>query len=380
MSQVSTQPEMTLDLAHGQNAFDSQSGANRLQTMWIQPIMGDRTVWLKQAHPTETKVAYTPNHFFEYFNCGFNTEKPPYALGTDPNGGFRLTVLRDDLNVLEISKIMCDDMGLNAFMNFDGVTFKKNQTVQYLMTMIPVDVNFLPAQDFSGNADFRVRVLEGDIAQFSIYDTAAQQVTGPLRADTPPLTIIQNNIDQVFYQFLNLQPKFVTESTISQGTVTPTVNIDDKGEYVYRYTNPKIGSYISNDATVSIGGFSMFSDIRIVVPVGVIFNPMLSGRSDARILAEMRLPYSNTASVVQGMGPAASPEGLIMSTNSSFFGDVIWNSISSKQYLKVTSQNPIYEILCEIRLVYRDQTIEPKVLYLGYNDVFDLKLRLLQTQ
>jgi hypothetical protein len=314
------------------------------------------------------------------FNTGFGTEKPPYTLGTDPNGGFRLTVLRDDINVLSISKIMCDDLGLMPVMNFDGTTFTKPHVQEYNATMIPVDSNFKPKQEFTGDADWHNMVLEAAIESFSIYDVAQGVTTGPLRPDSAQLSIIKSETTGEFFQFLNLQPMFVQESTISQGILQASLEIDAKGEFVYRYRNPPIGGYITNTANVSIGGFSLFSDIRIVVPVGIIFNPMLSGRSDARVLAEMRLPFVNSTSVIQGMGPQASPEGLLMSTNSTFFGDVIWNSISSKQYLKVTSQNPIYEIRVEVRLVYRDQSIEPKVLMLGYNDIFDMKIRLLQTQ
>ncbi len=380
MGHISAYVRTKLDLAPGQQAHFGVDKTNRLTTVWEQRVEGHRNVWVKQAHPVNTVPAYTPNHFFEMFNTGFGTEKPPYTLGTDPNGGFRLTVLRDDINMLSISKIMCDDLGLMPVMNFDGVTFSKPNVQEYNATMIPVDRNFKPKQEFSGDADFHNMVVESAIESFSIYDVGQGVTTGPLRADSAQLSIIKSETTGEFFQFLNVQPLLVQESTISQGTLQPAVEIDAKGEYVYRYRNPPIGGYITNTANVSIGGFSLFSDIRIVVPVGIIFNPQLSGRSDSRILAEMRLPFVNTSSVIQGMGPEASPEGLLMSTTSSFFGDILWNSISSKQYLKVTSQNPIYEIRVEVRLVYRDQSIEPKVLMLGYNDIFDMKIRLLQTQ
>ena len=108
---------------------------------------------------------------------------------------------------------------------------------------------------------------------------------------------------------------------------------------------------------------------------------MLAGRSDARILAELRLPFDLAPStVIQGYGPAASPEGLLMSTSSTGYGDLLWNSDSSKQYLQVTSGNPVYRINCEVRLIYRDPTKEAKVLFLGYNDLFEIKMRLIQLQ
>ena len=147
------------------------------------------------------------------------------------------------------------------------------------------------------------------------------------------------------------------------------------------FPNPPKGSYLGNSGTVSIGGFSTFASIRIVIPDGLIFSPMLSGRSDARILAELRLPSIDPQCQIQsGFGPDADPIGPLMSGDTSYFGDVIWNSDSSKQYLPVTSDNPIYRLNVECRLVYRDPTIEPKVLHLGYKDIFEVKLRLLQLQ
>jgi hypothetical protein len=108
---------------------------------------------------------------------------------------------------------------------------------------------------------------------------------------------------------------------------------------------------------------------------------MLAGRSDSRILAELRLVFDLSPSqVLRGFGPEEENYGLLMSTSFTNYGDLLWNASPSKQYLQVTSGNPIYRINCEVRLVPRDPTEEPVVLYLGYNDLFELKLRLLQLQ
>ena len=144
MSHVSAFVQTKPDLAPGQQLHHGVVGTNRATTVWEQKLQGLRNVWVKQADPVKTVPAYTPNHFFEMFNTGFGTEKPPYTLGTDPNGGFRLTVLRDDINVLSISKTMCDDLGLMPVMNFDGITFSKPNVTEYNATMIPVDQQFRP--------------------------------------------------------------------------------------------------------------------------------------------------------------------------------------------------------------------------------------------
>ena len=106
---------------------------------------------------------------------------------------------------------------------------------------------------------------------------------------------------------------------------------------------------------------------------------MLAGKTDARVLAELRLPSPDVTQIRSArFDESQNQTALKMDEAVVPYGDVIWNSSSSKQYLPVTSDNPIYRLNVECRLVPRDPTVEPKVLKLGFNDLLEVKLRLLQ--
>ena len=151
------------------------------------------------------------------------------------------------------------------------------------------------------------------------------------------------------------------------------------GRIYRRWSYLPEGTIIGNDQTISVGSFATYSSIRLVIPDGLIFSPMLAGKTDARVLAELRLPSPDVTQIRSAQYDGTRTEtALKMDEAVVPYGDVIWNSSSSKQYLPVTSDNPIYRLNVECRLVPRDPTVEPKVLKLGFNDLLEVKLRLLQ--
>ena len=111
----------------------------------------------------------------------------------------------------------------------------------------------------------------------------------------------------------------------------------------------------------------------MVVPSGISFDPMISSHADARILCELRLPFQNTAEIQQGF---LENKPVVTSTESSFYGDVIWNNPpSGLQYLPLTTQGGIYDFEVAAELVPRDPNIGPQRVMLGYTDIFQIKLR-----
>ena len=384
----------------------------------------DRTSYNMRASQTEDIAAYTPSDFFQHFNVFPGGGKPPFRLGQDPNGGFRVNILSDNMEAFSMSKVMIDDLGLNTYLTVPEVitTDDLHESV-FKPEVIPLDdennwyrsyasgssqINYVagsvtigsitaspsfPINYASGSVNignvirtpsatghFAPHLTVGNMSDYDVCD-AAGTITGPLDPETPLGSFLLSRVDGYKYKLITFYKLKVKEEKISDGKIQGTLLSDGDGNLYYNWTSPPQGSFLSNSQTVSLDSFALFSSIRIVVPDGVIFQPMLAGRSDARILAELRLVFDlGPPQVLQGFGPGEAPEGLLMSTSFTNYGDLLWNSGASKQYLQVTSGNPIYRINCEVRLVYRDPTKEPKVLFLGYNDLFELKLRLIQLQ
>ena len=323
---------------------------------------------------------YTPNDFFSYFNTFPGDIKPPYRLGQDPNGGFRVSIIGENLSGFSMSKLMMDDLGLNNFLTVPNQTKASHIIDRHQPEVIPLDIDNNWKANYSGSGKFSTRLTLGSITSFSIINQAGT-IIGPLEFDTQLGALLISHVDGNRYQLIQMHELKIQDSEIADTKFPGQLMADEDNNLYYYWPNPQQASFLSNTQTVSLDSYALFSSIRIVVPDGVIFQPMLAGRSDARILAELRLVFDLSPSqVLQGFGPDAGPYGLLMSTSFTNYGDLLWNSGASKQYLQVTSGNPIYRINCEVRLIYRDPTREPKVLYLGYNDLFELKLRLIQLQ
>ena len=97
---------------------------------------------------------------------------------------------------------------------------------------------------------------------------------------------------------------------------------------------------------------------------------MLGSETDNRILASLRIPF------VYGTGNAAS--GQVSNTTFSYYGDLLYNSDSSRSYLRITTDQQLYDIDVEARLIKRNGDME--VMNIPYKGQFQVKLRMLQTQ
>ena len=126
---------------------------------------------------------------------------------------------------------------------------------------------------------------------------------------------------------------------------------------------------MGNTQQVSVESFGTYSGINIVIP-NLPFQPMLGTASDDRILASLRLPFQ--------YGTENTGSGAVSMTDFSYYGDLLFNSDSSRSYLRITTDQQLYDCDVEARLIRRDGGME--VLSLPYKGQFEIKLRFLQTQ
>jgi hypothetical protein len=77
-------------------------------------------------------------------------------------------------------------------------------------------------------------------------------------------------------------------------------------------------------------------------------------------------------------GTGNDEQGKVTNTTFGYYGDLIFNTLSSRSYLKVTTDQQLYDCDVEVRLIRRDGQMD--VMKLPYKGEFQVKLRLLQTQ
>ena len=97
---------------------------------------------------------------------------------------------------------------------------------------------------------------------------------------------------------------------------------------------------------------------------------MLGSATDNRILASLRIPFDYSTS--------NDGSGDVSNTEFSYYGDLLYNSDSSRSYLKITTDQQLYDCDVEARLIKRDGQME--VMKIPKNGQFQVKLRFLQTQ
>ena len=149
----------------------------------------------------------------------------------------------------------------------------------------------------------------------------------------------------------------------------PQILTDDDGILYYNYTElPQMGS-IRNTQQVSVESFSTFSEITIVIP-NLPFQAMLGTSTDSRILASLRLPCKYSTN--------NDKDGKVANTSFEYYGDLIFNTESSRSYLKITTDQQLFDCDVEARLIRRDGTMD--VMQLPFLGEFQVKLRLLQTE
>jgi len=322
---------------------------------------------------------YTPNDFMQWWNSGFGDQQQPYVICTSPNGGWRLVVLADNISSLTISKKMCDDMGLLNYMVTDGIESEQiahKEKFPVVVAMTPDD-DINPwvwnwSENYSKPTSMLSRTETREISEFIIVDHNGVEGAKLQSTDVAP-QYLREITTGYYFRLVAFNEKSVIQTNVQSIVHEAQLRVDGDGNEVYMFTNPGKGSYLDNDQTVSIGSFSLFESIRLIVPSGISFSPMISSHSDARILCELRLPFQNTAEIQQGF---LKNEPVVTSTESAFYGDIIWNNPpSGLQYLPLTTQGGIYDFEIAAELIARDPNVPPQRVYLGYTDIFQVKLR-----
>ena len=334
----------------------------------------------RQADETQTIPSYTPNDFMQYFNVGFKKEQSqPYVLTTDPNGGWRIVILSDNVSKFQISVQMCEEMGLDPVMINDGVQHTQNTRFErtplvaqiYPDTTTPLSLRWFTSQNFDDEPSTQSMLQQFPLNEFSVINKANATVTRDLVSDDVPPLYLQHKTSGNYYKLICMNAQEVSVQNVSQTTHAPQLIEPVSEPPYYEWLRPIKGSYITNTEVVSIESFSIYEALNLIVPYGLAFEPQISSPSDARILTSLRLPFSNSAEVVQGF---MDTKPLVLNTDSAFFGDLQW-SATNFQYLPITTSGGIYDFEIAAELIARDPSVPPKRIQLGYTDIFQVKLR-----
>ena len=334
---------------------------------WKAPA-SDIFSFTRRATTSGTRIVYTPNEFFYIFNRPENTlPSLPYQLGTDENGGFVVTWKpasdATDYHNFRISKPMCDSLGLLDYMTFDSMSGAGVQKVK----RVTVEKHVENDGTFAFHT-FSSSVYTVDSSELLEMDgTTPYDPAEPFPGDdmgTPVLDVEGNVLKVLTSVEIDENHEFSDERRIY-----PQLLVDDDGISYYRYSNLPKQARLGNTASVSVESWGTFSEINLVIP-NLPFQPMLGSETDNRILASLRIPF------VYGTGNAAS--GQVSNTTFSYYGDLLYNSDSSRSYLRITTDQQLYDLDVEARLIKRNGEME--IMNIPYKGQFQVKLRMLQTQ
>ena len=313
------------------------------------------------------KYIYTPNEMFYAFNEKELIQDKyvnlPYNLQTDENGGF--TIWWDAVDVQSdefvIAVDLSDSLGLNPWFEYE--TEEKMGEVAYNMAL----VSRVNTDSHLGETVRPIWVEHNSLSSSGPRSPFAYvPLPPPAGVAGAPLVVWLDGVEYTYirhHQFVENQLRMVTHKRL------PTLATDDDGVEYYHYTNLASVGRITNTQMVSVESFSTYSEITIVIP-NLPFQSMLGTNSDERILASLRLPFEN--------GTTNSYDGAVSSSTFAYYGDLIFNTLPSRSYLKVTTDQSLYDCDVEVRLIRRDGEMD--VMQLPYQGEFQVKLRLLQTQ
>ncbi len=312
------------------------------------------------------KYVYTPNEMFLLFNKDDpKIGKLPYALQTDENGGFVIhwddTNLRP-ANTFRISIALSEELGLNGHFQHDVERYSGQFSTDEFQVLKQAPQPWLADEEFttwlprSALSTSNTEWLPAPVAEPNISYTTGE---APVFYD--------RDGNGYFYVSSHVSSSEQFENVIER--IYPTVETDQYGELYYEYHDLPTHGKITNTQQVSVESFSTYSEITIVIP-NLPFQSMLGTSSDERILASLRLPFIN--------GTANDYSGAVTNTTFGYYGDLIFNTLASRSYLKVTTDQQLYDCDVEVRLIRRDGQMD--VMKLPYKGEFQVKLRLLQTQ
>ena len=302
---------------------------------------------------------YTPNELFYMFNKGTN----PWTLQTDENGGFTVqwSSAQTPVDKFYISKPMCDSLGLNAWMDFTNTG--DTRTTQY--TAILLDPGYREVEE-EDTVAFSTWLVEAPLTEVTKYADGTAIIPAGNNANWSNMLAVTWH--GKLYYLLDIKDLSSDTSADYPSRLLPQL-LTINGIETYQYSGlPKTGQ-IGNTGQISVESWGTFSMINLVIP-NIPFQSMLGGESDSRILASLRLPFD--------YGTDNGPSGAVKTTDFSYYGDLLYNSDSSRSYLRITTDQQLFDCDVEARLIRRGGAME--VMQIPYKGQFQVKLRLLQTQ
>ncbi len=309
----------------------------------------------------ESKYVYTPNELYYLFNKPTSDEKNavnPYVLQTHENGGFKVD-WDGTMNDFYMSAEMHEAMGFNDYFEYNIIN--TNETVKNWNICLQKLIIGQASWDQSYGSSLVHLVAS------SVY-VAGDGPLVPINANTVALGTAVRTSDNAAWIVVSKQQITTADQSSDTKKVYPTSSLDLNGDERLTWSNlPK--ATMGNTQQVSVESFGTYSGINIVIP-NLPFQPMLGTASDDRILASLRLPFQ--------YGTENTGSGAVSMTDFSYYGDLLFNSDSSRSYLRITTDQQLYDCDVEARLIRRDGGME--VLSLPYKGQFEIKLRFLQTQ
>ena len=334
------------------------AGANSDDVTFVLSQTTDNVILRRPASENDF-YCYTPNEFFYAFNKPLyaNHSKEidlPYAIQTDENGGFvirwRSVDPANPSSELIVSVALVTALGLNPWFEYEtegprSIVTKDMYYVKYPLTS---DFRWIKRTDLSNHVP----------SQPFHPPNNPPNIGGNLwdRSGTLVHYIDHRHIDQNMYSSVTRR-------------IYPDMETDEFDQDYYIWRDLPESGRITNTQQVSIESFATFSEITIVIP-NLPFQPMLGTNTDERILASLRMPFEYST--------GNEYNGQVEFTGFTYYGDLIFNTEPSRSYLKVTTDQQLYDCDCEVRLIERDGTMH--VMELPYKGEFQIKLRMLQTQ
>ena len=355
--------------------FEDQLTFNSLflPTVWLntQEVVSERRGGETLPDGTNRDVyTYTPNGFCNFFNRSVtdrpNAELLPYNVQCDVNGGFAIAWHRNYSNTAQawtsfcISRPLHNAMGLNDY--FEWWELGGGEPVDRVEPTLSC-IRVPEERDLFDRAG---DCLHGTFRQADLFELQNGELV--------PLVVVTNgNIvytaDRAAWIISRSTTELVDKRPSTLRKVYPTVHVAPDGIEYLEWSSLPIRAMMRNNQTVSIESFQTFNVINLVVP-NLPFQPMLGTDTDERILASLRIPFPyNTGN---------SSDGEVKEMSGPMMGDLLWNSDDSRSYLKITTDQELYDVDVEARLLRRDGSMEK--LRLPYQGQFQVKLRFLEVQ
>ena len=339
---------------------------------YAQNPHADEVMCVRRPGEDGPKYIYTPNEMFYAFNKPEpNIGQLPYKLQTDENGGFHITWVDTGTNPgtnFIISCALSDELGLNEYFEYD--------TEQY--------VDHRAEDKFFLLKEGRQPWLE-DQQVTTWINREDLSTTNPIASDqygpgswtpAPPQPPAAQGEGAELWDRQGVRYRYISNHQFARNRyahrtqrIYPVTHTDEDGVAYFSYNDLPVEGRIGNTQMVSVESFSTYSEITIVIP-NLPFQSMLGTSSDERILASLRLPFQ--------YGTNNDSNGAVAQTTFSYYGDLIFNTLPSRSYLKITTDQQLYDCDVEVRLIRRDGQMD--VMKLPYKGEFQVKLRLLQTQ